>query len=133
MRTEIFPVMFLAMLLAVAVACSSSEAAKEPVVFLAEGAEEGSDETAILEVFDNALTAFIADDWEGYQEDCNPTWPRLTAAQAEQHIDQLFARADMSGWELKNVRVTTYNDGTAIATSDGYVTGELAYEGLRHS
>ena len=53
------------------------------MVFPAEPAEDGSDEAAILELFDNALVAFIADEWESHQEDCNPPWPKMTAAQRE--------------------------------------------------
>lgn len=96
----------------------------------------GSDEAAILEVFDRVVRAVNVEDWEATVETCDPGRAHMTAAQAELiiNIDYLRSHDSLAGLNFRNVTVRIFDDRTALTESDEYELDRPVYsEPVQHS
>ena len=96
----------------------------------------GSDEAAILEVFDRVVRAVNVEDWEATVETCDPGRAHMTAAQAELiiNIDYLRSHDSLAGVNFRNVTVRIFDDRTALTESDEYELDQPVYsDPVQHS
>jgi hypothetical protein len=83
--------------------------------------ESGSDEEAILEVFDRVIRSIRAEDTYAYVEACNPTRPRLSEAQTKFVFESVFAPyGELTGITHRDVTIRTFDDDTALTESIMY-------------
>ncbi len=89
----------------------------------------GSEEEAVFDLFNRAVSAINVEDWDTFVEICNPNRNHFTPTQAEFVIGQGFSGShdDLSTLNFRDVTVQLYDDGTAITESYVYRDDELVY------
>lgn len=92
------------------------------VVVAAVEPEAGSDEAAILELFERVVRTINTEDWDAYVGNCNPTRPVMSASQVEFFFadNPMTARVELAGLNYRNVTFRVFDDGTAITKGDEY-------------
>lgn len=91
--------------------------------------EAGSDEAAILDLFERVVRTINLEDWDGFVGNCNPARPVMSVSQAKFMGDNIFSfRVELAGLNYRNVTVRLFDDGTAITTGDEYSFDEPTVE-----
>lgn len=90
--------------------------------------EPGSDEEAILEVFERVTRAIRDEDTFAYVEACNPSRPRLSEAQTKFVFESVFTPyGELAGITHRDVTIRTFDDDTALTESIMYDYDEILF------
>lgn len=91
--------------------------------------ESGSDEEAIIGVFEQVMAAIRAEDSAGYLATCNPTKKKLSTAQLDFVFESVFGPyGELAGMSQRDLTIRTFKDDTALTESTFYEYEDVLFE-----